>query len=162
MGNISTAARADLTALGDEVNEAARIEACATGGRILASKPLAERLSEHDAADTAVDPDSVVYTQLADLDSATDRARRDAPAIAVCELEGSNRGCWAQHRLRRRSNLDVTRMPRTRRYLTVDTMLSSEVTWSPRRQGWPTDAHSPVTTMRTLQTSGQTRPILAG
>ena len=45
MGNISTAARAEVTARGDEVNEAARIEACATGGRILASKPIVERLS---------------------------------------------------------------------------------------------------------------------
>jgi class 3 adenylate cyclase len=86
MGNISTAARAEVTALGDEVNEAARIEACATGGRILASKPLVERLSDDDAADLNIGLGSVTYTQLADLDTATDKARRDAPAIAVCEL----------------------------------------------------------------------------
>ena len=35
--------------LGDEVNEAARIEACATGGRTLASKSLIERLTADDA-----------------------------------------------------------------------------------------------------------------
>jgi class 3 adenylate cyclase len=35
VGNISTTARTEVTALGDEVNETARIEACATGGRIL-------------------------------------------------------------------------------------------------------------------------------
>lgn len=86
MGSIMTAARAEVTALGDEVNEGARIEACATGGRILASKPLVERLSPDDAAAIDVDPDRAGYTQLADLATATDKARRDAPAIAVCEL----------------------------------------------------------------------------
>ena len=86
MGNISTAARSEVTALGDEVNEAARIEACATGGRILASKPLVERLTRDDGAAIGIDPDRIGYTKLADLSTATDKARRDAPAIAVCEL----------------------------------------------------------------------------
>jgi len=86
MGNISTVARSEVTALGDEVNEAARIEACATGGRLLASKPLVERLSNTDATTLGIDPDHVTYTQLANLSTATDKARRDAPAIAVCEL----------------------------------------------------------------------------
>ena len=86
MGNISTAARSEVTALGDEVNEAARIEACATGGRILASKSLVERLTSDDGAAIGVDPDRIGYTQLADLSTATEKARRDAPAIAVCEL----------------------------------------------------------------------------
>jgi class 3 adenylate cyclase len=86
MGNIGTLARSEVTALGDEVNEAARIEACATGGRLLASKPLVERLTVDDAATLRVDPDRLVYTQLAHLTTATDKARRDAPAIAVCEL----------------------------------------------------------------------------
>lgn len=86
IGNISTAARGEVTALGDEVNEAARIEACATGGRMLASKALIERLEEPDAALVDVDPNRLSYTLLADLASATDKARRDAPAIAVCEL----------------------------------------------------------------------------
>jgi len=38
-----------VTALGDEVNEAARIEACASGGRMLASKNPIERLDPNDA-----------------------------------------------------------------------------------------------------------------
>lgn len=63
------------------VNEAARIEACATGGRILASKPLIERLDDRTA-----DELGIAHTQLADLGTATEKARRDAPAIAVCEL----------------------------------------------------------------------------
>ena len=86
MGNIGTLARSEVTALGDEVNEAARIEACATGGRLLASKPLVERLSDIDARTLGIDPEQVTYTQLANLTTATEKARRDAPAIAVCEL----------------------------------------------------------------------------
>jgi class 3 adenylate cyclase len=86
MGNISTAARSEVTALGDEVNEAARIEACATGGRTLASKDLVERLHRSDAAALNLDIDRVAYTRLSDLTAATDKARRDAPAIAVCEV----------------------------------------------------------------------------
>ena len=86
VGSITTAGRAEVTALGDEVNEAARIEACATGGLTLASKALLERLEPGDAAALDLDPDHVTYTSLGDLDTATDKARRDAPAIAVCEV----------------------------------------------------------------------------
>jgi hypothetical protein len=70
--------------MGDEVNEAARIEACATGGRALASKALVERLSRDDAE--ALGIGAVSYRLLGELESATDKARRDAPTIAVCEL----------------------------------------------------------------------------
>ena len=45
VGQITTSGRSEVTALGDEVNEGARIEACASGGRMLASKSLVERLS---------------------------------------------------------------------------------------------------------------------
>jgi class 3 adenylate cyclase len=86
VGNITTGGRTEVTALGDEVNEAARIEACATGGRALASKSLIERLDTEDAAALDIDPNRVAYTPLADLPTATDKARRDAPAIAVCEI----------------------------------------------------------------------------
>ena len=86
IGNITTAARFEVTALGDEVNEAARIEACASGGRTLASKPLVERLDDRAAAELGIDRDHLTYVQLSDLASATEKARRDAPAIAVCEL----------------------------------------------------------------------------
>jgi class 3 adenylate cyclase len=86
VGNISTAGRTEVTALGDEVNEAARIEACATGGRTLASKTLVERLDPDDAKALGLDPDGITYVPLADLPTATDKARRDAPAIAVCDI----------------------------------------------------------------------------
>ena len=84
VGLFKSVARAEVTALGDEVNEAARIEACATGGRTLASKDLVERLDRADAA--ALHLAKVSYTSLGDLASATDKARRDAPSISVCDL----------------------------------------------------------------------------
>lgn len=86
IGNITTAARFEVTALGDEVNEAARIESCATGGRTLVSKALMERLDDQAASALGIDRDHLTYTLLADLATATEKARRDAPAIAVCEL----------------------------------------------------------------------------
>jgi class 3 adenylate cyclase len=86
VGQIATSGRAEVTALGDEVNEGARIEACATGARALASKELLERLEPDDAAALDLDPDHITYTPLADLPTATEKARRDAPAIAVCDV----------------------------------------------------------------------------
>jgi class 3 adenylate cyclase len=86
VGQISTAGRTEIAALGDEVNEGARIEACATGGRTLASKHLVERLAPADADALGIDLDRITYVQLGELGTATDKARRDAPSIAVCEL----------------------------------------------------------------------------
>ena len=84
VGLFKTVARAEVTALGDEVNEAARIEACATGGRSLASKDLIERLSDADRE--ALGIARVSYMALGELPSATEKARRDAPSISVCEI----------------------------------------------------------------------------
>jgi class 3 adenylate cyclase len=86
VGAVTTGGRAEVTALGDEVNEAARIEACATGGRALASKDLVERLDAEDAALLGLDPDHTTYTALSELTTATEKARRDAPAVAVCDV----------------------------------------------------------------------------
>jgi class 3 adenylate cyclase len=86
MGRILTGGRSEVTALGDEVNEAARIEACATRGRALASKSLIERLNREDADALGLDTSHAKYTLLADLSTATEKARRDAPSIAVCEV----------------------------------------------------------------------------
>jgi class 3 adenylate cyclase len=86
IGQIATSGRTEVNALGDEVNESARIEACATGSRVLASKALIERLDPEGAAALGINLDRITYTPLADLPTATDKARRDAPAIAICEL----------------------------------------------------------------------------
>jgi class 3 adenylate cyclase len=86
MGRITTRGRSEVTALGDEMNETARIEACATGGLVLASKSLIERLNQADADTVGLDNRHLTYTPLAELATATDKARRDAPAIAVCQI----------------------------------------------------------------------------
>jgi len=86
VGQVTTSGRAEINALGDEVNETARIEACATGGLVLGSKDLLERLETEDATALDLDPARLSYTALADLPTATEKARRDAPAIAVSEL----------------------------------------------------------------------------
>ena len=52
----------------------------------LASKDLLERLTAADAEHLRLDPDRIVYTALANLATATEKARRDAPAISVCEV----------------------------------------------------------------------------
>jgi class 3 adenylate cyclase len=86
VGQVTTSGRAEVNALGDEVNETARIEACATGGLMLASKDLLERLEGDDAAALGLDPAGLSYTALADLAGATEKARRDAPSVAVSTL----------------------------------------------------------------------------
>jgi class 3 adenylate cyclase len=84
VGLFKSVARSEVTAMGDEVNEAARIEACAVGGRALASKALIERLDHDDVRE--LDLEHVTYTLLGELDAATDKTRRDAASIAVCDV----------------------------------------------------------------------------
>jgi class 3 adenylate cyclase len=86
VGRIATRGRSEVTALGDEMNETARIEACATGGRALASKSLIERLNQADADALGLGARYLTYSPLVDLASATEKARRDAPSISVCEI----------------------------------------------------------------------------
>lgn len=49
-------------------------------------KELIERLYPNDATALAINPDRLTYTRLADLSTAAEKARHDAPAIAVCEV----------------------------------------------------------------------------
>jgi class 3 adenylate cyclase len=91
VGAITTGARSEVTALGDEVNEGARTEPCASGGRALASKDLAERLGPDDARALGLDPDRMTSVALADLPTATEKARRDALAVAVYKVQGPRR-----------------------------------------------------------------------
>lgn len=86
VGNITTEGRSEVTALGDEVNEAARIEASATRGRSLATKDLIERLSPDDAAALGIDTAHLSFTTIGELGTASAKAQRDAPTIAVCEI----------------------------------------------------------------------------
>ena len=86
VGQVATSGRLEVTALGDQMNEGARIEAAATGGAILASKDLIERLDATDAQATGIDPDGIAYSTLSELDGASDKAIRDAGIIAVTPI----------------------------------------------------------------------------
>ena len=86
MGQLVTGGRLEVTALGDRVNEAARIQESARDGEVLASKSLLEHLTDDDAAALGIDPDSVIYRTVAELDSASDKAMRDAGGIPVTVL----------------------------------------------------------------------------
>jgi class 3 adenylate cyclase len=86
MGQLVPGGRLDVTALGDEVNECARIQDSARGATILASKALLEQLTEDDAAGVGLDPEKIVYQPLSDWPTVTEKARRDAGGVAVTEL----------------------------------------------------------------------------
>ena len=72
-----------------EPDYSARIEACASGGRLLASKALIEGLDHEDARALQLDTAHLRYVLLGELHTATDKARRDAPSVAVCDLPTS-------------------------------------------------------------------------
>jgi class 3 adenylate cyclase len=86
MGQVVTGGRLEVTALGDEVNECARIQESARDGSVLASKALVERLDPAHARRIGVDPDTIEYTTVAELPSATEKAVRDAGSIPVTEV----------------------------------------------------------------------------
>ncbi len=86
VGRLLTSGRLEVTALGDEVNEGARIEPCAAGGQRLASKQLIERLGPDDYSALGIDPMRLVYTPLAELEGSSEKARRDAATISVCAV----------------------------------------------------------------------------
>ena len=87
VGQIVTGGRLEITALGDEVNECARIEQSAHGGAILASKGVIERLTPEDAAAVGIDAPHLTYRALAELEGVDEKARRDAGIVAVARLD---------------------------------------------------------------------------
>ncbi len=92
IGQIVTGGRLEVTALGDEVNECARIEHVATGGQTLVSKMVLERLDPDAARDLGIDPMTLTYRVLADLADADRKALRDAGSLAVVDLAGLGTG----------------------------------------------------------------------
>ena len=86
MGQLVTGGRLEVTALGDEVNEAARIQESARDGAVLVSKVLVEHLEEDDASALGLEPHRVLYRPVADLPSASPKAKRDAGGIPVTSL----------------------------------------------------------------------------
>ena len=86
MGQIVTGGRLEVTALGDEVNEAARIQQAARDGAAYASKALIERLDPGDAATVGIDPDGAAYRTIAEIPGTDAKTLRDAGGIAVTEI----------------------------------------------------------------------------
>jgi class 3 adenylate cyclase len=87
IGQVATGGRLEVQALGDEFNEALRIQQTARGGGTLASKALLERLDADDAAALGIDPGRMTYTTVGELPHASDKAIRDAGTIAVTQLQ---------------------------------------------------------------------------
>jgi class 3 adenylate cyclase len=86
MGQVVTGGRLEVTALGDEVNECARIQEAARNGTVLASKAIVERLAPEHARRVGIDPDTVSYTTVAELPDVPEKAVRDAGSIPVTEV----------------------------------------------------------------------------
>jgi class 3 adenylate cyclase len=86
IGQVATEGRLEVTALGDEVNECARIQQSASQGALLVSKTALEQLSDELAEVLEIDPEHALYTTIAELPEASEKARRDAGSIAVARL----------------------------------------------------------------------------
>ena len=83
LGQVVTGGRLEVTALGDEVNECARIQQSARDGALLASKPLVERLDPEHAQPFGLDPATITYRTVGELPGVTPKAVRDAGGIPV-------------------------------------------------------------------------------
>lgn len=86
MGQIATGGRLEVTALGDEVNEAARLEQAARGGEILASKPLLEQMSQGDAEALGLDTGAITYELISEREGVSRKAVRDVGNLPVTAL----------------------------------------------------------------------------
>lgn len=86
MGQLVTGGRLEVTALGDEVNECARIQEAAREGQVLASKALMEHLEPTDAAEIGMNPDMMLYRTVAEIPGVPGKAVKDAGGIPVTSL----------------------------------------------------------------------------
>ena len=86
IGQLVPGGRLDITALGDAVNECARIQDCADSHQTLASKQLIEHLLPDDAAGLGIDADKIRYRPLAEIEAASEKAIAVAGAIPVAAM----------------------------------------------------------------------------
>lgn len=90
VGQLVPGGRLDVTALGDAVNECARIQECAHPHETLASKAFIEQLSTDDAASLGIDPEKLRYRPLREVADAADKAVQVAGTIPVTILNGDD------------------------------------------------------------------------
>ncbi|HEX8099968.1 MAG TPA: adenylate/guanylate cyclase domain-containing protein, partial [Actinomycetota bacterium] len=83
IGQLVPGGRLDIVALGDAVNECARIQECADPYQTLASKQLIEHLSPDDAAALGIDTKKIRFRPLSDVQTANGKALAAAGAIPV-------------------------------------------------------------------------------
>ena len=86
MGQLVPGGRLDVTALGDEVNEAARIQEAASAHETLVSKNLLEQLHPDDAAACGIDLEKLLYRTLAERAPDASKIVRDAGSIPVVAI----------------------------------------------------------------------------
>jgi class 3 adenylate cyclase len=86
MGQLNTGGRLEVTALGDAVNECARVQETARDGEVLVSKALIENLDAEAASALGLDPDGLSYVSISQVAHASEKAIRDAGGIAVTSL----------------------------------------------------------------------------
>lgn len=86
MGQLVPGGRLDVTALGDSVNECARVQEAANDGCLLASKQLIEQLSNDDATAVGLELDKLLYKPISEIDHVSEKAARDAGLIPVTKL----------------------------------------------------------------------------
>lgn len=86
IGQLVPGGRLDVTALGDPVNECARIEESAEPHQTVASKALIEQLSADDAARLGIEPGKIRYRLLADNPNVRGKAALFAGSIPVAVL----------------------------------------------------------------------------
>jgi class 3 adenylate cyclase len=86
IGRVATSGRLEVTALGDEVNECARIQEAARGGELLATKALVERLDPAEASAEGLPLRDLRYRLVMELPGAGEKVLRDAGSIAVANV----------------------------------------------------------------------------
>ena len=86
MGQLVPGSRLDVTALGDAVNETARIQEAAGAGETIVSKQLLEQLTPDDAARLGIDLEKISYRLLEEVAPDAPKVVRDAGGVPVTRL----------------------------------------------------------------------------
>jgi class 3 adenylate cyclase len=86
IGQVVTGGRLEVSALGDQVNECARIQSAARDGAVLATKMVLERLNPADAEAVGLVLSALRYQPLAEVAEGDAKAVRDAGGLPVCRL----------------------------------------------------------------------------